>query len=111
MGILGRISLSVLAVLSLTGGISYGQSVVEEIYNKGMAYATEGKLEEAKKEFEKALKLDQFCLPAEESLQRVEDILSQKIQRQTGIYLFRGSFTATEVILITELVSSTRPLP
>jgi len=68
---------------------TYSQNTVEEIYNKGMAYATEGKLKEAKEEFERALKLDSFCLPAEESLQRVEDILSRKIKRQTGIYLKR----------------------
>lgn len=90
MAVLGRIGVSVLLVLSLTSGISFSQSNVEEIYNKGMAYATEGKFKEAREEFEKALKLDSFCVPAEESLQRVKDILSRKIKRQTGIYLFRG---------------------
>jgi tetratricopeptide (TPR) repeat protein len=90
MEALKRIGVSVLVVLFLTGGISYGQSTVEEIYNKGMEYATEGKFKEAKEEFEKALRLDSFCVPAEESLQRVEDIISQKIKRRTGIYLFKG---------------------
>jgi Tfp pilus assembly protein PilF len=90
MEVLGRIGVSVLMVLSLTGGISYSQSTVEEIYNKGMEYATQGMFKEAKEEFEKALKLDSFCVPAEESLQRVEDFLSRKIKRQTGTYLFRG---------------------
>ena len=90
MEVLGRIGVSVLVVLSLTVGISHGKGTVEKIYNNGMAYATEGKLKEAKEEFEKALKLDSFCSPAEESLQRVEDILNRKIKRRTGIYLFRG---------------------
>ena len=77
MKVLGRIAVSALMVLSLTGRISYGQNTVEDIYNKGMEYATEGKIHEAKEEFEKALNLDSFCLPAEESLQRVKDILSR----------------------------------
>ena len=53
MEVLGRIGVLFLVVLYLTGGISYSQSTDEEIYNKGIEYAAEGKFKKAKEEFVK----------------------------------------------------------
>jgi len=95
MKALRRITLSILMLLLLAVGVTYAQSLAEEIYNKGVEYAGQGKFPNAKEEFEKALKVDPFYEPAKFYLKAIKDVIEQKIKRETAIHLFKGiSYTA-----------------
>jgi len=59
-------------------------------YHKGLEYATQGKFKEAKKEFERSLKIDEFYTSAIESLRAIKNVITQKIERETAIHLFKG---------------------
>jgi tetratricopeptide (TPR) repeat protein len=71
-------------------GICYGQNTAKPIYAKGVEYAAQGKFQEAKKEFEKALMFDPFYATAKRALQVIEDIIDQNIKNQTAIHIFKG---------------------
>jgi tetratricopeptide (TPR) repeat protein len=86
MKVLRRIGITVLVILSLAVGLCFGQNTPEQIHTKGVGYAAEGKFEEAKKQFEKALKVDPFYGPAKMSLKIVEDANKQRIKSKTAIY-------------------------
>jgi tetratricopeptide (TPR) repeat protein len=89
--VLARIGISVLMMLLLTVGVSYGQSSGKEFYDKGIEYATQGKYKEAKESFEKALKDDPFVSGAESCLKIIEDVTGQKIKSDTAIHIFKGT--------------------
>ena len=86
-----RISVSVLMVLFLTTGLSYGQSAAKQHLTKGVDYAAQGKFREAKEELEKALEVDPFLESAKESLQVIEDVNDKKIESKAAIHLFKGA--------------------
>ncbi len=90
MKVLRETSALGLIVLFLTVGLSYGQDIAEESYDKGVRYAIQGKFKEAKEEFERALKIDQFFIPAKESLKIIEAVIDQKIKSKTAIHFFKG---------------------
>ena len=90
MKLLRRIGLSVLIILFLAVGLCYAQNTAKQIYAKGVEYATQGKLEEAKEEFEKALKVDPFYESAKSTLKVIEDVNNQKIKINTAIMYFKG---------------------
>ena len=90
MRVLRRIGISVLLILSLAAGLCFGQHTADQIYAKGMEYAAEGKFEEAKEKFEKALKVDPFYISAKMALKIIEDGNKQKIKGKTVIYIFEG---------------------
>ena len=48
----------IIMILFLPIWVSYAKSPTKESYNKGVEYAIQGKFEEARKEFEKSLKID-----------------------------------------------------
>ena len=77
-------------VLFFSSVVTYAQNLAEESYVKGIEYATQGKFKEAKEEFEKALKIDQFYVPAKESLKVIKDVIEQKVKREAAIYFFKG---------------------
>jgi len=91
MRALRRIGASVLIILFLTTGLIYGQSVAVQILTKGVDYAAQGKFEEAKEEFEKALKAGPFLAAARDSLNAIEDLTEGKIERKSVIHLFKGA--------------------
>ena len=90
MNLLSRISISVLIAFFVAVGLSYGQHTAEQISAKGVEYAADGKFQEAKQEFEKALKVDPLYEPAKEALEVIEDVVDQKIKSKTAIHLFKG---------------------
>jgi tetratricopeptide (TPR) repeat protein len=96
MKALRGISLSIFMVLFLTVGVTYAQNPAEESCNKGVEYAVQGKFLKAKEEFEKALQVDLFYEPAKFYLKAIEDVIEQKIKRETAIYLFKGISCTTK---------------
>lgn len=98
-----------LIVLSISSRVSYAQFSTKGSYNenigdaaqeqykkawksyhKGLEYATQGKFKEAKKEFEKSLKIDEFYTEAIDSLRAIKNVITQKIEAETAIHLFKG---------------------
>jgi tetratricopeptide (TPR) repeat protein len=65
-------------------------SVYNKHYYQGIEYGVQGAFDSAKVEFEKELKLDSLFTPARECLKIVEDVLNQKIKRETGTHLFKA---------------------
>jgi tetratricopeptide (TPR) repeat protein len=104
MKFLARVGVLVLILLFIAAGFGFGQNTVKQIYNKGMEYAVQGKFNEAKEEFEKALKVDTFKAPilsrdghiiiSKSSLKRaikvIEDLTGKRIEKKTAIHIFKG---------------------
>ena len=90
MKIFRVMGLLILIVLFFTSVVTYAQSPAEEIYYQGVEFAIQGKFKKAKEEFEKALKVDQFYAPAEQSLIVFQDVIEQKIKREAAIYFFKA---------------------
>jgi tetratricopeptide (TPR) repeat protein len=84
-----KISGLVIMVLFLTVGVAYAQPV-EEYCVKGVEYGTQGKFEEAEKEFKKALEVDQFYASAKENLTLIKDVLEKRVENEVAIHLFKG---------------------
>ena len=91
MKVVGKIGVSVLTALFVAVGLSFGQSVAKQILTKGVDYAAQGKFEEAKEEFDRALKATPFWGPARDSLKVIEDVTQRKIERKSAIHLFKGA--------------------
>ena len=89
MKVLGKICVSVVLVLFVTGGLCYAQNTAEEYFTKGVEYGAQGKFEEAKKEFEKALEADPFHINTEVFLGIIEDVNDEKIKSKIAIHLFK----------------------
>ncbi len=68
----------------------FGKSSYKESYDKGVEYAIQGKFKEAKKEFEKALKADEYNKTAAAILKTIKDVIAQKTEREAAIHLFKG---------------------
>ena len=66
------------------------KGTADQRYNLGIGRAIEGNFEEAKDEFQKALKLDNSNQPAKESLILIEDALSKKLKNDAIVYFFKG---------------------
>lgn len=80
----------ILTALFLAISQAYSQSPAKEIYNEGINYAVKGEFKKAKKEFEKALTVDSLYTPAQLNLKTTNDILSNKIKKETGTRIFKG---------------------
>ena len=84
------ISILGLVVFILSTNLCYGQSVGKQYLIKGVGYAVQGKFEEAKKEFKKALELDPFNETRKLLLLVIEDGVEKKIDQKTAVYFFKG---------------------
>ena len=62
----------------------------KDYYDKGIDYGVAGKFDEAQQEFKKALGADPFYESAKLSLEIVEDVLKQRIEIETALYMFKG---------------------
>lgn len=89
MKIYQRIFLT-LTALFLAISQTYSQSPAKEIYKEGINYAVKGEFKKAKMEFEKALTVDSLYTSAQLSLKTIDDILSNKIKKETGAHIFKG---------------------
>ncbi len=90
MKVFRRIGVSVLIILFLTTGLSYGESVGRQSFTKGIDCAAQGKFKEAKEEFVKISKVDPFYEPAKEALKVIVDVIDRKIESEAAIHLFKG---------------------
>jgi tetratricopeptide (TPR) repeat protein len=94
MKVLINISLLVMIVLFLTVEFCYSQGIVEQFrrscYTKGVDHAAKGNFNKAKKEFEKALKIDPYYESAKRAVKVIEDALDRKIKTTTAIHLLKG---------------------
>lgn len=77
-------------VLFHLSNICNAQSFDDKYYNSGLAYAIQGKFEEAKKDLYKSLELDSDHQPAEEALRIIMDVSNNKITAKIAIYIFEG---------------------
>ena len=62
----------------------------DEYNRKGMEYAAQGRFKEAQEEFEKALRVDPFYVPAARNLQKVKDVMSRLVKKETAMSMFKG---------------------
>ncbi|NIS62911.1 MAG: tetratricopeptide repeat protein [Proteobacteria bacterium] len=90
MKFLIRVGVLVLILLFLAAGSGFGQNTAKQIYTKGVEYGVQGKFNEAKEEFQKALKVDPYFVYAKMALKLIEDAIDQKIKSTTAIHLFKG---------------------
>jgi tetratricopeptide (TPR) repeat protein len=77
-------------VLFYLSNICNAQSFDDKYHNSGLAYAVQGKLEEAKKDFHKSLELDDDYQPAEKALRIIMDVSNNKIAAEIAIHIFKG---------------------
>jgi tetratricopeptide (TPR) repeat protein len=64
--------------------------LIKKHYDKGLEYASQGKFEEAKQEFESALKIDTFKIYIEYNIIIIHDVGNQFIKKEVAIHLFRA---------------------
>jgi tetratricopeptide (TPR) repeat protein len=67
------------AAMLFAVGLCYGQST-EKLYDQGVEYGAQGKIEEARGAFEKALTVDPFNSSAAAGLEIVKDAIGGKIK-------------------------------
>jgi len=84
-----RVDVAVLMILFLVNPC-FGQNDAKQIWTEGVEHAAQGNFNEAKEEFEKALKVDPSYGSAKRALKVIEDALDQKIKSKTAIHLFQG---------------------
>ena len=65
-------------------------------YFKGIELAAGGKLEEAKAEFQKSLVDDSVYPYARLELHAIDDVLNQKIKKETALLVFQGKELASQ---------------
>jgi tetratricopeptide (TPR) repeat protein len=94
--ILKRINLLIIALLFLSFSGCQENGTVDQIYSSGINHAIRGEFEKAKKEFEKALKVDQSHKPSKESREVIEDVLVRKLKNKAGIYFFKAISNSNE---------------
>jgi len=92
-----KISL-ILSVVALVGVSSFCRADGEagDAYFKGIGLAAQGKLEEAKSEFQKALADDSVYSYARLELHAIDDVLNQKVKKETVLLVFQGKELATQ---------------
>jgi tetratricopeptide (TPR) repeat protein len=64
--------------------------LIEGHYDKGLEYAIHGNLEDAKHEFEYALKIDTFNIYIEHNMNIIIDVDNLDIKKDAAIHLFKG---------------------
>lgn len=87
-----RRSTSVLIVSFLFVGIISCAPSVDRHFHKGVKYGSQGKLNKAKEEFQKALYLDsnQLFQATNDCLKLTEDAIAKRVENKVVIHLFKG---------------------
>jgi len=86
---------SVAAFLS-AASFCHAGSEAGDAYFKGINLAANGKLEEAKAEFQKSLSDDSVYPYARLELHAIDDVLNKKISAETALLVFQGKELATQ---------------
>ena len=85
------VNLPSLTKTDLSTNLRDGQGVAMQNVTKGVDFASQGQFNEAKVEFEKALKVDPYNDLAETSIIVIEDLNDKTIESKTAILWFKGS--------------------
>ena len=83
-------SILTIFILVFINNLSYAQGSISEIYIRGIESGVQGKFEEAKQDFSIALKDDSLRTSAQLNLKTIDDILKKKIEKETGIHIFKA---------------------
>ena len=94
-----RMSVPLLLILFLAVDVCYGLSPSEKRYIKGVELAIEGEFKKARRQFEKALEVDSFYIPAREGLKLIDDVIDRKIKKETAVHISRGALYAKKGML------------
>jgi len=84
------------AVVILGSSLCRAGETAGDFYFKGIELASQGNLEEAKVEFQKALTDDSVYSYAKLELHAIDDVLSGKAKKETAILVFQGKQLATQ---------------
>lgn len=82
--------ISVISAVFLITSLSRAEDIGGESYFKGVEYAAEGKLEEARQEYQKALSDEAYYAASRLEIHAIDDVLSQKANREVAIIVFEG---------------------
>ena len=85
-----------IVVFMLFSSFCRAGTVAGDAYFKGIELASQGKLEEAKAEFQKSLDDDSVYSYAKLEMHAIDDVLKQKAKRETAILVFQGKRLATQ---------------
>ena len=85
-----------IAVFMLFSSFCRAGTNAGDSYFNGVGLAAQGKLEEAKAEFQKSLDDDSVYLYAKLEMHAIDDVLNQKINKETAILVFQGKELATQ---------------
>lgn len=87
--------LSLSAVMIPVPSFCRAEANAGDSYFNGITLAAQGKLEEARTEFQKSLTDDSVYPYARLELHAIDDVLNQKIKKETAILVFRGKESAS----------------
>lgn len=93
---ISRYLMPVLSVIFLAAGACYAEDTGGQYYFKGVEYASQGKLEEAKQEYQKALFDEAYYAASKLEIHAIEDVLNQKAKRDVAMLVFEGKNYAVD---------------
>lgn len=82
--------ISSLVFFYLFSALSYGAAAGNKHYYDGVKYATEGKFEEARKEFKAAVKQDSQRNAYKNSLKIIDDVIELHVRKEAVMHAFKG---------------------
>lgn len=82
--------ISVIAAVFLIIGPCRAEDTGGENYFKGVEYAAQGRLEEAKQEYQKALSDEAYYAASRLEIHAIDDVLNQKTKKEIAMLVFEG---------------------
>jgi tetratricopeptide (TPR) repeat protein len=80
----------VLSAILLMTGLSRAEDAGGQNYFKGVEYAAQGRFEEAKQEYQKALADEAYYAASRLEIHAIDDVLNQKANKETALLVFEG---------------------
>lgn len=80
----------IISAVFLVMGICHAEDKGGESYFKGVEYAAQGKLEEARQEYQKALSDEAYYAASRLEIHAIDDVLNQKAKREVALLVFEG---------------------
>ncbi|MFQ5586752.1 MAG: tetratricopeptide repeat protein [Thermodesulfobacteriota bacterium] len=72
--------------------ITYGKSIEEEAYGKGVEFAMEGRFPEAREAFTSTLRSAPSYAPVRVNLKLIEDLLGGRVEKEVALHLFTALY-------------------
>ena len=82
--------ISVVSAVFLITGLSRAEDIGGQSYFKGIEYAAQGRFEEAKQEYQKALSDEAYYAASRLEIHAIDDVLNQKAKKEIAILVFEG---------------------